>query len=69
MLSLDCTWKLPSNHLFCGWVWGGLEEKSKLRLDLAKFQVKLPAGAELGNKAYTHKSTGCIYINSSDLFV
>ena len=35
-----------------GWVGvggGGWEEKWRLRLNSAQFQVKLPAGAELGN--------------------
>ena len=46
---------------FSGGVWGGEggggwgrvgeggEEKPRLRLSLAQFQMKLPAGAELGN--------------------
>ena len=29
---------------------GGWEEKWRLRLNSAQFQVKLPAGAELGNR-------------------
>ena len=41
---------LESNHYFFGRVGGGgWEEKWRLRLNSAQFQVKLPAGAELGN--------------------
>ena len=32
-----------------GWEWGG-EEKWRLILNSAQFQLNLPAGAELGNK-------------------
>ena len=33
-----------------GWGGGGGVEESTLRLNSAQFQLKLPAGAELGNK-------------------
>ena len=41
---------LDSNPYFFGRDgWGGWEEKWRLRLNSAQFQVKLPVGAELGN--------------------
>ena len=47
-----------------GWgVWTG-EEKTRIRLSLAQFQMKLSAGAELGNSVKTYLPVLCLVLCS-----
>ena len=41
---------------------GGWEEKWRLRLNSAEFQVKLPAGAELGNDVNRKSTIKCMLL-------